>query len=245
MSEYILSKLAKIILYISGWSTFDVSDEVKRRFKNGKYILTISHTSAWDALIFLAYKYAHPEIFSNSLIVVKPQIYDAIPKSTHWILDGLGFMKATSYEEKNGGFVSKAVEELNKRKSFLFLISPKGARDNYPWRSGYFHIAKELGCDICACGLDYEKKQIVFFDPISIKDKTREQVEPILKEQIGSVVPLYPHSSEVQLRPFHRSKIGLITISIVIILLILFIIYLFYYNKMFFYGVIFLFFILI
>jgi hypothetical protein len=231
MTEFITSKIARCILYTWGWSLIEASDEKNMKFAKGKNIMAISHSSVWDALIFLIYKYAYPEILSNSLIVVKPQIYDAVPLWVQSILDKIGFVKATAYEQKNGGFVKATSELLNQKKKFLFLISPKGARENYPWRSGYFALAKELGCNVCACGLDYEKKKIVVFEPISVKDKTREEVEPILQKQIGSIVPLYPNCSEVELRQFNPSRTSLFRISFFIIMLILFIFFLYYYSK--------------
>ncbi len=79
MTDIISSKIARCILNITGWKELDISSNMKKNLGKGKYVMAISHSSTWDALIFLAYKYAYPEVFSSSLIVVKPQIYDAVP----------------------------------------------------------------------------------------------------------------------------------------------------------------------
>lgn len=231
MADIISAKIARCILYATGWSLFNESQDIQKRLGKGKYVMAISHSSIWDALIFLAYKYAHPEVFSNSLIVVKPQIYEAVPDWVKNVLDNVGFIKATSYEEKNGGFVKASTEMLKEKKKFLFLISPKGAREKYPWRSGYYNIAKEMGCDICTCGLDYEKKKIVVFDPVSVRNKSKEEIEPILQKQMGSIVPLYPYCSEVDLRCHSPSNTSLLKVSFLLILLVLILIFLFIYNK--------------
>jgi hypothetical protein len=94
-------------------------------------------------------------------------------------------------------------------------------------------------------GLDYEKKCFYMFDPISVKDKSREDIEPILQKQIGEIVPLNPDYSEVPLRKHKKSNITLITISIVMILLILFMIYLSWHYKTLSIGIIILFFLLL
>ena len=122
MSSYILSKFAKSILYILGWSFLDISDEMKKNLKTHRYIGTISHTSIWDGVIFLLYKFGYPEIFSDTIIVIKPQIYDAVPQWIQNIFNNIGFMKATAYEEKNGGFVKSTTDSLRNKKNFIFLI---------------------------------------------------------------------------------------------------------------------------
>jgi len=245
MAEYVLAKISKSILYVCGWQPFEISEEQKRLIKSGRYVVAISHTSIWDALIFLAYKYAYPDILSHALIVVKPEIYEACPVWVQNILDDIGFWKATSYDVKNGGFVASTCNQLQNKSKFLFLISPKGARENYPWRSGYYAIAKELNCDIVAAGLDYELKKLTFMDPVSIQNRTREEVEIILKEQMGSIVPLYPKNSEVKLRSFHMSRINIIASSILVIIFVLLLVYLYYYNKLYLLGFVVIFLILI
>jgi len=243
--DYILKKISKFILYIIGWKSFEQTEQVKRILSNERYVLTFSHTSSWDAVFFLLYKFAHPETFSRFRIIVKPQVYDSVPKWTHSILNKIGFMKATAYENKNGGFVNTVVDTLKDKENFSLLISPKGKRENSPWRSGYFAIAKELNCDIMVCGLDYEKKRMIFFDPVSIKNKSREEIEPILMKQLSEIVPLYTECSEVSLRKHKKENITLFTISFIIICLLIFMTYLSWYYKLLFILVILIFFILL
>jgi hypothetical protein len=243
--EIVLQKISKSILYLLGWEHFDEirAHEYKKKGKN--YVLTFSHTSVWDGVIFILYKFAHPDIFRNSKIPVKPQIYDSLPRWAHSFLDHLGFIKSTAYEKKNGGFVGSTIELLKNKKDFLFIISPKGKREKSPWRSGYYTIGQTLNCDYIACGLDYEKKKILMFEPISGKDKTKEEVDTILQKQLEQIIPLNIEYSEVCLRKHKKQNITIVGISFGIILLIIFMTYVSWYYKLLFIGILILFFILL
>jgi hypothetical protein len=243
--EYLLQKISKLILYLSGWQQLNHNETIKHINQTDRHVITFSHTSTWDAILFLLYKAAHPEIFENFKIVVKPQVYNALPVWGQNVLNRIGFIKATAYEEKNGGFIKSVIDKLRYEKKFSIMLSPKGKRENSEWRSGYYIIAKELKCDIMACGLDYEKKKIVFFDPISIDNKSKDEVEPILKNQLGEIIPLHTVRSEVKLRKHRKENITLMTISFIILVLLIFMTYLSWYYKVLFVIIILLFFILL
>ena len=243
--DIVLQKISKLILYLTGWKFID-KDQMDRIYNIGnKSIWTFSHTSTWDAIVLLLYKYAYPEYGKRLKFAVKPQVYDVLPKWTHSILDNIGFIKATAYENKNGGFVKFVVERLQKEREFSFLISPKGMRDNSPWRSGYYVIAKELNCELVACGLDYEKKKIIVFDPITIENRTKEEIDRVLQEKLEDIVPLNPECSEINLREYKKQNISIVAISFAIIALMIFMTYLSFYYKILFIGILILFFILL
>jgi 1-acyl-sn-glycerol-3-phosphate acyltransferase len=228
---YFISSIAKWILFIFGWEKLVIPKEKLDVFfdENFKGIFVISHTSYWDGIIFFLYKLAYPDIFHRSLIVVKPQIFDFLPAYLQNFLKNLGFIRASYYEEKNAGFVNSTVNLLSEKKSYFFFISPKGCRDAFPWRSGYYNTAKILNVPLVVCGLDYETKSLKFFDPIypDYESDTKDDLEIKLKHQMGEIIPLHPERSEVNLRKFDENKVGvfqfysiLIFISIVIFILI-------------------------
>jgi 1-acyl-sn-glycerol-3-phosphate acyltransferase len=223
----IVSKICRILLISFGWKPFYSPEQRKLN----KSVVVISHTSIWDAIVFVVYKLAYPEWLGHAKIVVKTEIYDVCPEFVQNILNQMGFVRAPSYAVKNGGFVNATAESLQNLKSYMFLISPKGMRDVGPWRTGYYVIAQKLNVDIMAGGLDFEKKKIVFYEPISIKDKTKEQVEKILRDQIGQIVPLYPNCSEVDLRKYSPENVSLFSLSHVLILVLVTGIFLYLYNK--------------
>jgi len=243
--DIVLQKISKLILYLSGWKHFNETDMTKYLKRDQSYVLTFSHTSVWDGVIFLLYKFAYPNVFRESRMPVKPQLYDSLPKWTHSILNDIGFIKSTAYEKKNGGFIKSTIDLLKKEKNFLLFISPKGKRENSPWRTGYYVLGQSLNCDYMACGLDYEKKRLVMFDPISGKNKSREQIETILQRQLEQIVPLNTECSEIPLREHQKQNITIVGISFAIILLIIFMTYVSWYYKLLFFGIILLFFILL
>jgi hypothetical protein len=243
--EFISKKIAKIILYLIGWKPLNVSKEQIDRIKtNQRNVLTISHTSVWDGVIFMLYKLAHPEIFEKTIVVVKPQIFDAIPKFLHPILQKIGLAKATAYEEKNGGFIQSTIETLKDKKEFMFIISPKGKVANSPWRSGYYVIAKELGCKIIPCGLDYEHKCLSFEEPFSIENHSKQDMDHLIQFKLGKIAPYQLKNSEF---PLHKESgsTSLISFSFILVILILFLSYLGWNYKILFFAVLLLIFLLI
>lgn len=243
--EYIGKKIAKLILYFMGWKPLNVTKEQIQRIKtNQRLVLTFSHTSIWDGVLFILYKFAHPEIFENTKVVMKPQIFDAVPKFIQPILNKIGLMKATAYEEKNGGFIKSTIETLKNEKEFMFMISPKGMVKNSPWRSGYYVIAKELGCKILPCGLDYDNKCMAFDEPFSIENHSKEDMDHLIQFKLGKITPLRVKNSEYVL---HKQNVSpsLISFSFVLIILILFLSYLGWNYKILFFGILALLFLLI
>ena len=243
--EYILQKSCKLILYLLGWKTTIENPEMIKRYKNYNAVIAMSHTSQLDVIPFLLYKYAYPEIFSSFTVPIKPQVYDSLPKWIHKFLDGIGFIKATAYEMKNGGFVKAVVDVLKNKKDFKLMLSPKGKIVKSAWRSGYYAIAKEMNCDIMAAGLDYEKKKIVFFEPISIKDKSKDEVEKILQTQLSEIIPLNIEYSEFPLRKHNKNNVAIFVFSFAIIGVLLYMFYLYRKYWLLFIGVLILFIILL
>lgn len=244
-TDICLQKISKLILYLTGWQLVNQNQLDKLYKISNKSIWSFSHTSTFDAFIFLLYKYAYPDYGKRFRMAVKPQVYDSLPQWCHSILDGIGFIKATAHEIKNGGFVKTVVSRLQQEKEFSFLISPKGKMINSPWRSGYYVIAKELDCEIVACGLDYERKKFMTFDPIKIEGRSREEMDRILQEKLEEIVPLNPECSEVKLRSYTKQNIGIVAISFAIIALMIFMTYLSFNYKILFIIILILFLILL
>jgi hypothetical protein len=244
--EWIGRQLAKWILYFMGWKPFENSKQVSKIKKDKRLVLTISHTSTFDGVIFYLYKFAYPEVFENTVVVVKPQIFDCLPKFLHPILNRMGLVRATPAEEKNGGFVRSIVETLKDKKEFMFIISPKGMIINSPWKSGYYHIAKELNCKIVACGVDYKTKTLNFSEElISLHDQTKEKLDLLIQNKLGHIIPLHIKNSEFSIHKESSNKNTVFAFSFLLIALILFLSYLGWNYKILFFAVLLLLFILI
>lgn len=208
----VISWIARVILYILGWSPVGMTKERLSIFhENFKGVFVISHTSYLDGLIFVLYRIGYSDIFGRSTIVIKPQIFEMVPVILHPILKAFGFVKSTKIENTGEGFVNTTVNTLSEKETYLFFISPKGARYPMPWRSGYYNIAKLLNVPIVVCGFDYIEKIPKFFDPIypDYENESREEIEKILKEKMGEIIPLHPERSEVELKSYNKELISI------------------------------------
>jgi hypothetical protein len=241
--EYFLQKKSKWILYLMGWETFH-DQGILSNHSNQKLIMTFSHTSIWDGIIFLLYRFAYPETLGKMNMFLNSKMYDSVPSYFQPMMQKLGFIRTTAYEDDKGGLIKNVYEQFKNHKSLYLLISPKGKRIKSHWRTGYYVMAKLLDCKILACGLDYEKKKVILFEPISIEDKQREQVEPILQKQLEDIIPLNPECSEVGLRKFKKQNIGIVAFSFAILFLLLFFTYLSIYYKLLFIIILFILFLL-
>ena len=97
-------------------------------------------------------------------------------KSAFEIID-----KLTEIENEDGTRRNKMVYQEKDKKEFMFVISPKGKVANSPWRSGYYVIAKELGCKIIPCGLDYEHKCLSFEEPFTIENHSKQDMDHLIQ----------------------------------------------------------------
>lgn len=209
---------SKTILHGIGWhlpANFHL-DTVR---KCKKLIVVISHTSYWDFFILLLFRQCDERIRKNLYIVIKPQPF----KTWGWFLRPLGAIPATKAEDSKGGFVQRLTQKFH-NKSVRLIISPEGMMESNPWRSGYYYLCKGLKADIIVAGVDYERKTL-HVGPLytwdEIKDCSRGDLEEILQEEMGEVVPLYPEHSHTPItRTYDANKISTIDIYFFILLFI-------------------------
>lgn len=210
-----------------GWKPFELNKEKY----NAKYVCVFSHTSSWELPIYLLYKNAYPQYLGNSYAVIKPQFIDMFPKNIQENVKNMGLIPSTRLEEKGKGFIKTAVELLQNKENFVVFISPKGKRDLGEWRSGYYVLAKELNVPIVACGIDYEKKELIASEPFLTSDYTKEEMDEKLKIELGKIIPLHIRNSEYPItRDYDKNNISLINTNKVIFLLII-ILLIFLFRK--------------
>jgi len=150
---------------------------------------------------------------------MKPQPFNYIG----WILRKLGAIPSTKLEDKNGGSVSRIVNQLKQTDKFVFLISPKGTIKNAPWRTGYYYIAKQSNAKILAIGLDYYKKSIIICsDLISTKTNDETIITNYLQDTLKTIIPVYPEREgiNIQYKPTafnHLKFISYITLQLLLL----------------------------
>jgi len=196
-----VSLTAKIILFTMGWSFID-NDLFNQLTKHDRSVMVFSHTSYVDFYILVLYILAYPKRLHRVRTLIKPQPFEYAGS----ILKYLGAIPSTRVEDKDGGAVNRIVSELNSLKQCIFLISPKGTIIKRPWRSGYYHIAKQLGAKLLVTGLDYEKKCIIVSPSYSCNDYSESSIQTILQSHISDIVPLFPDEEVVPIRSHDPNK---------------------------------------
>lgn len=208
----------EIPLRILGWSPLK-EGERERLFSSLRSILVFSHTSYFDTLIFLLYCLSDPLLYRRMVAIINQTEYNRYKYLFEYFCPN-HFIPVTPINNQNnkdrGGSTNIIIDNLNKRDSFLFFISPEGTLDPAPWKSGYYNIAKATNSTIQSVGLDYEKQSIFVGDlryPTS-----REEVEPLLQRDMYNVVPYVPEASFTPVRPHNKNNIAIIPTRIIIAL---------------------------
>jgi 1-acyl-sn-glycerol-3-phosphate acyltransferase len=171
-----------------GWQ-FLKDEYLQILFNNKKSVCIYPHTSYWDFVISLVYKYAYN--VENLYVVINEGFYNK-----YKILKYLNCIPATAKERNNGGFIEETSQKFKDIENFHILISPEGTLKKVPWRSGYYYLAEKLNAEILIVGFDYVKHEIII-KKRDIINCGKENTETQLKQLISDIVPLYPEYSEV------------------------------------------------
>ena len=119
-----------------------------------KYIICVApHTSNWDFILGLAYRWA--EGFSTNFLMKKEWFF--------WPLGPLfrSMGGIPVYRSKNTRMTEQLVSAANATDKFALAITPEGTRSlNGEWKHGFYYIALEAGLPILLYALDFEKKEI-------------------------------------------------------------------------------------
>ena len=108
-------------------------------------------------------------------------------------------MFSPTAKENNGGrFIENTVKKFKDLNNFHILISPEGTLKKVPWRSGYYHLAKELKVPINIVGFNYVTHETKFVRS-NIINESLEVSEAKLKSEFEKIIPLYPECSEVKI----------------------------------------------
>lgn len=83
---------------------------------------------------------------------------------------------------KSMNLVDQVVEIYNSHEKFVVAIAPEGTRKNvHEWKTGFYYIAHKAKIPIVRVKMDWNTKQVVFYDPIRTTGDINEDM-PIIKE---------------------------------------------------------------
>lgn len=189
---YFLSPFARFLLWLFDWQA--ISDDFEKEFLlQPRKVVIFPHTTKWDFPILAAYALTKWSIYESRVyLVMKPQLANG---PFAWFFRLFNCLAATRREEPGGGFIPRTVEQFKDQPTFTILMAPEGTVARNEWRTGYFHLAKNLNCPIQVIGLDYHQRCITM--KIATLPITLETTEKQLKEDMATIPTLYPENSIV------------------------------------------------
>lgn len=147
-----MKKICQFILRILGWKIVNVLPDVP------KCIIAVApHTSNFD---FLMGKLAYTAMGRDAKFLIKKE----------WFFFPLNlFFKALGgipvERSRTTSMTDTLAAEFNRRDSLQIAVTPEGTRKYVSeWKRGFYFIALKAEIPILLAGLDYKKKEIIFFD---------------------------------------------------------------------------------
>lgn len=206
-----MSLLYRAVLTSIGWH--EPPDDIVKQHQGKKIVYVFPHTSYWDFVLMILYRGAYPSVFKDIYFVVRPQSF------VHFgsFLRSMNCLPASASQDRGAGAVATIVNALQDKTSFWLLVSPEGKRIASPWRSGYYHIAKEFGASLGTMGFDYERHTMNISPKLYSCDEPYSEVEAKLQADLHAIIPLYPECSYTPVRRWKStSPMDWVTLSHII-----------------------------
>lgn len=180
MSSFFLRWMSIILLNLMGWKTNIDLGPIFQGHK--KVVVVYPHTSNWDFIIMILYRWALP---------CPSPIFSLVKKGKFKYIGGflLSLGCIPTFSQRT---TQNVIDYLKSNDQFVFLISPKGTRRRGEWKTGYYYIAQGTGSFLMVGGLDYYEKRIVFTSNIYSSLEPRKTLEEKLKVGFPGIHQLYP-----------------------------------------------------
>ena len=146
--SYILSRIARLLLRLGGWTLVGEPPAVKKAV-----LIAAPHTSNWDGVWGLIAR-----------VAMRVDIHFFAKKSLFWfplsvLLRVLGGVPLD--REQAGSAVTQAVAMFNSNDSYYFGLAPEGTRKRKDyWKTGFYRIAEQAGVPIVLGFFDYDNRRL-------------------------------------------------------------------------------------
>lgn len=184
--------MASFILGILG---FTIDDSFIESFDKQR-VYIFPHTTRFECIINCL-----------ALLAVDKRKYICFPVAQEYmetpilgsILSWFGAVKII----KGSNMVETISNHLKENRNKVIALSPEGSLSAKEWKSGFFHIAKNIGVPICVGGIDFVNhiilsnidQEIIINENDTYEDR-REEIEKMFS--LSKIYPLYPESSYPQ-----------------------------------------------
>ena len=143
-----LRRLAKFILWVSGWTAVGILPDVPKAV-----LIAAPHTSNWDGIWALVYKVA---VGLDVRFFAKDALFWFPLGNLLRALGGIPLDRSKAHSA-----VQQAVEMFETEESFYFGLAPEGTRElRDAWKTGFHRIATEAGVPVFFGVLDYRNKHV-------------------------------------------------------------------------------------
>ena len=173
---------SKLVFKILGWKIVGSIPEIK------KYVvISAPHTSNWDFLIGRCFAYI---LDIKPKYLVKRELY-IWPLSILIKLNG----GIPVYRKTAKNTVDQVVEKFQTTENLILGIAPEGTRSRVEkWKTGFYYIAQKANVPIVPMYMDYEKKEVGYFDmlnPSGDLQKDLQKIQEFYQSVIGKKPELY------------------------------------------------------
>lgn len=161
----------RLVLALGGWRVVGSFPDLPK-----VVMIAVPHTSAWDGIWGLAAKLA---IGVDIRFLAKAELFRGLNR--FWlgpILRWFGAMPADRHSAN--GLVGQTVELLHSRPVCWVMLAPEGTRKpGRPWRSGFWHIARQAEVPVFCASFDYPSRSIGLGETFSLSDDREADIEKL------------------------------------------------------------------
>ena len=145
----------KVIWRLMGWK---IVGDVPWHEK--KYVIIVApHSSNWDFIIGVLVRGI---MGFDSKFLGKKSLFQ-FPLG--WFFRMMGGYPVDRSKSMN--LVDQVVQIYDRHERFVVALAPEGTRKNvHEWKTGFYYIAHNANIPIVRAKIDWQAKQVVWFDPI-------------------------------------------------------------------------------
>ena len=174
--SFILHRIGKLLLYITGWKIEGTLPNVKRIV-----VVSAPHTSNWDFIFGMMILFG---IDINAKYLIKKSAFVPVFRT---LLNTLGGIPV---DRNNPELLVQTIANYSKNnEGVLIAVTPEGTRKKVTqWKTGFLRIAKISDSIILPLGIDYPSKTFTLekvFNPTGENEKDIIALKFILKNYIG------------------------------------------------------------
>ena len=173
---------SKLVFKILGWKIVGSIPEIKKCV-----VISAPHTSNWDFLIGRCFAYI---LDIKPKYLIKSELY-IWPLSILIKLNG----GIPVYRKITKKIVDQLVKRFQTTENLILGIAPEGTRSRVEkWKTGFYYIAQKANVPIVPMYMDYEKKEVGYFDmlnPSGDLQKDLQKIQECYQGVIGKKPKLY------------------------------------------------------